>query len=134
MLKLGAKPEQTREMVLDDILRGRIKLLIFMTLNYLKGRTIGDRQGKIITDNALYVEKECKVVADFVQRMRTHYGACVDENLCHHLRLLVVMIKAAASGYPMSKSRRSIMSETVQIICKTIARGDRMDFCILNVA
>jgi len=124
MLRLGSQPSQTREMDLDDIFLSRLKLMIIMAKSYLNGFPMGDHRRRAMLENAHYVESECidltDVINGFPSASATVEGSVYDHVFYQRVKLLAVMVKAAAKGFPMGEHRQSAMSENLDAVCQTL--------------
>ena len=134
MHRLGSETEHSREMVLDDILRGRINLLIHICRDYLQGNALGERQRLVMERNALHIETECSLLTEFAAKAMTPYRSCVDEKICFHLKLLAIIAKSVAKRCPTGTYRAKAMQENLNIICKLLGGKNQADQCLLKVA
>jgi hypothetical protein len=124
MLRLGSPPSQTREMDLDDIFLSRLKLMIIMAKSYLKGCPLGEHRRRAMLENARYVETECFDLTDAVNgssNVSPNPGGLVCDHVFYQrVKLLAVMVKAVAKGFPMGEHRQSALRENLDAICQTL--------------
>ena len=73
MIRLGAKPPDMREMFIDDIFLGRLKLLIIMTKAYLHGYPLGRYRCSAITSNAQIIKNEAIGLGDLDEPGTSHF-------------------------------------------------------------
>ena len=79
--------------------------------------------GKAVTGNG-----KSKLTAD---QQDNHY----DHLFFQRVKLLAVMLKAVAKGYPMDDNRKSAMQENLEMICNTMMFQDNAeDIGFLQVA
>ena len=134
MHRLGSNMEKAREMVLDDILRCRIELLIFMAKNYLAGAHLGVHQRQAMEKNAVHIETECYSIMAYIEKAQNNDPACLENDLYHHIKLLAIMIKSVAKGYPMDVYRKETMQTNVDAIITILNESGKMEIKFLNVA
>jgi hypothetical protein len=139
MLRLGAASSDTREMDLDDIFFSRLKLMIIMAKSYLSGCPLGEYRRHAMLENARYVENESADLGDAVSgRHDLHEspgGMEYDHVFYQRVKLLAVMVKAAAKGFPMGEHRKADMQENLDSICQTLMFNSQpADMAFLKVA
>ncbi|MBR9980028.1 MAG: hypothetical protein KFF50_03275 [Desulfatitalea sp.] len=139
MLRLGSTSPDTREMDLDDIFLARLKLLLIMAKAYLKGWPMGEHRSQAMLENARHVESESIDLGRLMNAIN-HDGATPEPNEYDYLfyqrvKLLAIMVKAVAKGYPMGEQRKAAMQENLDMICQTLilSRGEA-DMAFLKVA
>ncbi len=132
MHKLGSDVHHAREMVLDDVLRGRIDLLILMAIDFLQGTPFGDQQRRAMEKNAIHVEAECFSLMGTIEQLPFNNRSCVSNDFCHCLKLLAIMIRSVAKGDPMDASRKKSMLEIVQTITEMLDEEDQIDDSFLE--
>jgi len=131
MLRLGAPSDQTREMDLDDIFLFRLQLMIIMAKSFLGGCPMGEPRRQAMLDNACHVETESidlgrSFTEDDFRRSQVE-NTEHDHLFYQRVKLLAVMVKAAAKGFPISDHRKSAMKENLDIICKTLSFCDKLE-------
>lgn len=140
MLRLGAPPTETREMDLDDIFFARLKLLLIMAKAYLNGWPMGEQRRQAMLANARHVESESIDLGRLAEGLHPQESPPPAPTEFDHLfyqrvKLLAIMIKAVAKGYPMGEQRKRAMQENLDAICQTLIlnRGEA-DMAFLKVA
>lgn len=138
MLRLGSPSSETREMDLDDIFLSRLKLMLIMTKAYLNGWPLGERRRQAIIENAHHVESESIDLGGLVTGNSPYKAVEPTEHdhvFYQRVKLLAVMVKAAAKGYPMGDHRKAAMQENLDIICQTLMLNSGYeDMAFLKVA
>jgi hypothetical protein len=138
MLRLGSPQSSSREMDLDDIFLSRLKLLIIMGKAFLAGTPLGEQRRKAMLENAHHVESESIDLGGLVSpapHIHTQYGPTHSDHVFYQrVKLLAVMIKAVANGYPMGEHRRRAMKENIDSVSKNILNLQLADFDFLKVA
>ena len=139
MLRLGSPPSESREMDLDDIFFSRLKLMIIMARAYLNGYPMGEVRRAAMLENAHHVEAESIDIGGLVDGLpyqRENSGDTAYDHLFYQrVKLLAVMVKAAAKGFPMGEHRRFAMEENIDIICQTLMFSSQSeDIAFLRVA
>ncbi|MBT8342766.1 MAG: hypothetical protein HKP58_02545 [Desulfatitalea sp.] len=131
MLRLGAPSNKTREMDPDDIFHVRLKLMIVMAKAYLQGCPMGKHRRAAMLENARHVEAEAidlgGMVSDFSQDEASAPPPSYDHLFYQRVKLIAVMIKAAAKGFPISDHRRSSMQENIDMICQSLVSDNGTD-------
>jgi hypothetical protein len=124
MLRLGSPADQTREMDLDDIFLSRLKLLILMATAYLKGWPMGEFRCRAMYASAQHMESESIDLGRLSDNSPYSYDSAAttghDIVFYQRVKLLAVMIKAVARGYPMGDHRKAAMQVNLDIICRTL--------------
>jgi hypothetical protein len=135
MLRLGCPPPKTREMDLDDIYFSRLKLLIIMAKAFINGYPLGEPRRQAILENARHVETESIDLGNLIiarpWQSSADFQSEVDHVFYQRVKLLAVMMKAVAKGFPMGDNRKKAMCENLEIICQTLlftSRTEDMDF------
>jgi len=139
MLRLGSPSSETREMDLDDIFLSRLKLMLIMAKAYLNGWPMGDHRRQAMLENARHVESESVDLGGLVSGDDNPRKAVEptehDHLFYQRVKLLAVMVKAAAKGYPMGEHRKAAMQENLDIICQTLmVNSGYEDMAFLKVA
>ncbi len=139
MLRLGSPASESREMDLDDIFFARLKLMIIMAKAYLNGCPMGEYRRKAMIDNADHVEAESIDIGGLVDglplKQKVSGNSIYDHLFYQRVKLLAVMVKAAAKGFPMGEHRKSAMEENIDTICHTLMFSSRAeDIAFLKVA
>lgn len=134
MYLLGSDPEHSREMVLDDIFRGRIELLIVMAKDFLNGKPLGPYQLRAMEKNAIHIEIEC--YSFFTDFDWTHavspHG--LSKHACRQLKLMALMMKAVAKGYPLEQNQKMEMQEMLEAVTRLLEDACKGNNVTLNVA
>ncbi len=124
MLRFGSPAPEAREMDIDDIFNARLRLLIIMTKAYLDGCPVGDFRRQAMLENARHVESECVDIGGLSSGFTPEGGpqetSEVDPVFYQRAKLLAVMIKAVAKGFPMGEHRRAAMRENLEILCRDL--------------
>lgn len=115
---LGSNAKNAREMDLDDILHGRIKLLVRMTKDYLDGATQQECQLQAMENNAIHVEQECQSLSTIDNNDAPSNRTLIDREFLRYLKHLAMMAKAAAKGHPLGDVIKKEMQEIVDIIAR----------------
>lgn len=139
MLRLGSPASESREMDLDDIFFARLKLMIIMAKAYLNGCPMGEYRRKAMIDNADRVEAESIDIGGLVDGRplpRNTAGNSIYDHLFYQrAKLLAVMVKAAAKGFPMGAHRKSAMEENIDMLSQTLMFSSwAEDIAFLKVA
>lgn len=139
MLRLGAEPPQNREMDLDDIFLARLKLLIIMAKAYLEGCPLGQYRRKAILENAEHVEAESIELGGLTGNVRPlenpGNSMAFDHVFYQRVKLLAVILKAVAKGYPMGFHRKKALAENLEMVCRSLTFYGRLkDMDFLQVA
>ena len=138
MLRLGASSAQTREMDLDDIYFARVRLLVIMAKAFLDGCLLGDHRCQAILENARHVEADSielgNVTFASLHQKPAGSGESYDHVFFQRVKLLAVMMKAVAKGFPLGENRREAMLENLDEICQTLAYDGREEMPFLEVA
>jgi hypothetical protein len=138
MLRLGSPQACSREMDLDDIFLSRLKLLIIMGKAYLDGFPLGEHRRKAMLENAQHVESESIDLGGLLSPIPNLHRQVADTDFDHvfyqRVKLLAVMIKAIANGYPMGEHRRSALKENIEMVGKNLNGLLLTEFTFLKVA
>lgn len=138
MLRLGAAPAQTREMDLDDIYLARVRLLIIMAKAYLEGCGLGDLRRQAMLENARHVESESIDLGSVPRPAPANTPKpsqdAFDQVFYQRVKLLAVMMKAVAKGFPMEEQRKAAMQENLDDICDCMSYDGRDEVPLLKVA
>jgi hypothetical protein len=125
MLRLGSPSTEAREMNLDDIFVARLKLLIVMAKAYLGNYALGDQRCRAMLENARHVEAESMALGDMLGNIPAKNASTetIDRNdlFYQRVKLLAVMVKSIAKGFPMEEHRKSALQENLDTICQTLA-------------
>jgi len=123
MLRLGACSADMRELNREDVFISRLKLLIVMSLAYLKQYPMGEFRKEAVILNANQLARE---LVDWKGRNHNfrsdheHRGSIYDHIFFQRVKLLAVMAKAVAEDHPMGFHRLKAMEDNVNYICKVI--------------
>lgn len=138
MLRLGSPPLQAREMDLNDIFLSRLRLLIIMSRAFLDDLPLGDYRRQAMLENARHIETESIELGRFVSggsyQHTSDEATDFDHVFYQRVKLLAVMVKAIAKGFPMGDHRKAAMRENVEIISQTPTFNSQMDMAFLKVA
>lgn len=126
-------------MDLDDIFLSRLKLMLIMAKAYLNGWPMGEHRRQAMLENARHVESESVDLGGLVGGDDTAHKTVEptehDHLFYQRVKLLAVMVKAAAKGYPMGEHRQAAMQENLDIICQTLmVNSGYEDMTFLKVA
>lgn len=139
MLRFGAPAYKTREMNLDDIFSARLKLLIVMAHAYLEQYTLGDQRCRAMLQNARHVEAESIALGNLTDNAFNNKDKAAGTNHEHlfyqRIKLLAVMVKTIAKGFPLEEPRKAVLRETLDAICSELAYNSwKEDFFPIKVA
>ncbi len=138
MIRLGSSHGQSREMDLDDIFLSRLKLLVVMGKAFLDGVPLGEYRRMAMLENARHIEKETIELGELIDgpsRGEPAIGTMdFDHVFFQRVKLLAVMIKAVAKGFPMGEHRRSAMEENLEMICGSLTPFDQAEIDLPRVA
>jgi len=138
MLRLGSYTARTREMDLDDIFLSRLKLLIVMGIAYLNGFPLGEYRRQAMLENARHIETESIDLGGLINPPYLNASAPTssmefDHVFCERVKLLSVMIKAVAKGFPMGEHRKNAMQENLGIISQMLTFNSPTEMEFLKV-
>ncbi len=95
-----------------------------MAKAFLNGCPMGVCRRKAMFDNACHVEHEALELGGLIERLpvASHKPGplAYDFVFYQRVKLLAIMMKAAAKGFPMGEHRRSAMQENLDVICQTL--------------
>jgi hypothetical protein len=139
MLRLGSSHEQTREMDLDDIYLSRLKLLVVMGKAYIDGYPLGEYRRQAMLENARHIETESIDLGGLVDIPNLNDSTSTgtmefDHVFFQRAKLLAVMIKAVAKGFPMGEHRKNAMQENLDIISQMLTFSTPAEMEFLKVA
>lgn len=138
MLRLGTPLPDSREMDLNDIFVSRLKLLLLMGKSFIEGLPLGEHRRQAMLKNAQYVETESIDIGGLAAESPFQYVSSGPTNFDHvfyqRVKLLAVMIKAVAKGYPIGEHRKTAMIDNMDIICQTLAFNSQASMALLKVA
>jgi hypothetical protein len=140
MLRLGTPSPSldSREMDLDDIFISRLKLLLLMGKAFIDGLPLGEHRRRAMLENAQHVETESIDIGGLTAKHSYQHASSGPMNFDHlfyqRVKLLAVMIKAIAKGYPMGEHRKTALIENMDIICRTLAFNSQDGMDLLQVA
>lgn len=115
------KPATEEEMEkIRDINFGRLKLMLIMAKAYLMGYPLDEHRKQAIIENARQLDKNWRSKVQFGYK-----PACTESSEDEHLfdqrvKLLTVMVRAAAHGYPLGQYRRIALINSIDIISKRL--------------
>jgi hypothetical protein len=131
MLRFGAPAYATREMNLDDIFNARLRLLIVMANAYLEQYTLGDQRCRAMLENARHVESESIALGNLAATSCDKDQKTTDTNHEHlfyqRVKLLAMMVKTVAKGFPIEEPRKAVLRETLDAICSELAHNSRAE-------
>ena len=139
MLRLGSSPPHMREMRNDDILLLRLRLLVIMSKAYLEGCELGKYRKEAVIGNAKQIASISIRFGDYGMRFESDEESKSKTDFDHvfdqRVRLLAMMAKAFAGGYPMGHFRDKALKDNVDEICDAIRFSAQMgDMRFLLVA
>lgn len=138
MLRLGAPPSDSREMDLDDIFVSRLKLLLLMGKAFIDGLPLGEHRRQAMLENAQHIETESIDIGGLTaEHLFQHASSGLmnfDNVFYQRVKLLAVMIKAIAKGYPMGEHRKTALIDNMDMICQAIAFNSQAGMALLKVA
>jgi len=126
-------------MDLDDILLSRLKLLIVMGKAHLNGCPLGECRRQAILENARHIETESIDLGNLIDPSNLNGSASTgtlefDHVFFQRAKLLAVMIKAVAKGFPMGEHRKSALQENLDIISQMLTFSGPAEMDFLKVA
>ena len=105
---------------------------------FLDGIPLGEHRRKAMLENAYHVESESIDLGGLISEAPHIRSQCANTVFDHvfyqRVKLLAVMIKAIAGGYPMGEHRRSAMQENIDIVSENLNDLHHTDFAFLKVA
>ena len=139
MLRLGPKPENMREMELDDIFISRLQLLIIMTKSYLNKYPLGSYRERSILENAEFVKTDAEGLAEdivfFGWDENSFNGLNFEPVFYQRVKLLAVMAEAFAKGHSLEAHKQEALEKNLNTICETITFSKTIsDMQFLRVA
>lgn len=122
MKRLGSNSADMREMKIKDVFFARLKLLIVMSMAYLKDYPLGEFRMQAVIRNARHVAKDTVDWGGRIKNFRTEsWGEMnFDHVFFQRVKLLTVMAKAFAEGHPMGHVRRTALKDNCSQISKAI--------------
>jgi len=139
MLRLGSKPEDMREMELDDIFISRLQLLVIMTKSYLSKYPLGSYRERSIIENAEFVKIDAVGLAEdiafFGLDEDSQNGLNFEPVFYQRVKLLAVMAEAFAKGHSLEEHKQEALEKNLNTICETITFSKTIsDMQFLKVA
>ena len=139
MLRLGSKPEDMREMELDDIFISRLQLLVIMTKSYLSKYPLGSYRERSIIENAEFVKVDAVGLAEdiafFGLDEDSQNGLNFEPVFYQRVKLLAVMAEAFAKGHSLEEHKQEALEKNLNTICETITFSKTIsDMQFLKVA
>lgn len=109
-----------------------------MGKSYIEGLPLGECRRQAMLDNANHIESESMDLGRVVSET-PHPDASVGTMNFDHLffqrvKLLAVMVKAIANGFPMGEHRKTALKDNLDIVCKALTFSGRADMTFLKVA
>ncbi len=124
MLLLGADPEKSREMDLDDIFLSRLTLLIVMMKAHIEGYPMGKVRKNAVLENARHVESECIDLGRLVPGLKTgpekSQSMDFDHVFYQRVKLLAAMSITIVKDEKVENHRKKSLKENLQIICEAL--------------
>ena len=134
MIRLGASPSDSREMDIDDIFILRLKLLVIMAKAFLDGCPVGEIRREAMYDNACYLEIKAfdlgnlgRILSEDSPLESSEEAPHYDHVFFQRVKLLAVMVKAVAKGFPVGEHREAAMFENIEAICQTLMFNSKME-------
>lgn len=139
MLRLGSKPENMREMELDDIFISRLQLLVIMTKSYLNKYPLGSYRERSILENAGFVKVDAEELAEdivfFGWDENAQNGLNFEPVFYQRVKLLAVMAEAFAKGHSLEAHKQEALEKNLNTICEAITFSKTIsDMQFLKVA
>jgi hypothetical protein len=105
---------------------------------YIEGLPLGNLRRQAMLENALHVETESidlgGLAADGPFQHSSSGSMKFDHVFYQRVKLLTVMIKAIAKGYPIGEHRKIALIETMDMICRAIEYNSQAGMDLLKVA
>jgi hypothetical protein len=124
MIESGKTPLESGTKQSQDICLGRLKLMIVMAKACLLGFPLGEHRRRAMVENARQLEKNwrpCGQAGDESCRPISTNSDPFDEHIFdQRVKLLAVMVRAIAQGYPIGEHRRIALINTVDVISKRL--------------
>jgi hypothetical protein len=139
MLRLGSKPENMREMELDDIFISRLQLLIIMTKSYLNKYPLGGYRERSIIENAALVKADAEGMVEDIEFFgldeNSSTGLDFEPVFYQRVKLLAVMAEAFAKGHSLEDHKQDALKKNLNTICEAITFSKTIsDMQFLKVA
>lgn len=138
MLHLGTPLLDSREMDLDDIFVSRLKLLLLMGRAFIEGLPLGEYRRRAMLENAQHIETESIDMGGLTAERPSQQASSGPVNFDHvfyqRVKLLAVMIKAVAKGYPIGEHRKTALIDNMDMICQALAFNSQTGMDLLKVA
>ena len=109
-----------------------------MGKSYLDGLPLGELRRQAMLENANHIESESidlgeltgeNPVEDLMKGVMDF-----DHVFYQRVKLLAVMIKAIARGFPMGDHRKAALKDNLDMICETLTFNSHTDMAFLKVA
>ena len=139
MLRLGSSHAHTREMDLDDIFLSRLRLLIVMGKAYLQDFPLGEHRRQAMLENARHIESESIDLGELSGSPYPNVSASTgimefDSVFFQRAKLLAVMLKTVAKGFPMGEHRKTAMQENLDTISQMLTFNSPAEIDFLKTA
>lgn len=126
-------------MDLDDIFLARLKLLIVMGKAHLNGYPLGECRRHAMLENARHIETESIDLGGLIDPSIANGAASTgtldfDHIFFQRTKLLAVMIKAVAKGFPMGEQRKKAMQENLDNLSQMLTFNCQAEMEFLKVA
>lgn len=139
MLMLGAHRHEMREMNREEVLSMRFRLLVIMMKACLDGCPMGNFRKEAIIRNAQELERNLSSLPSLCLQADRYADLESTAESIHgfneRFKLLIVMAKSFACGYPIGTFRRLAIWNTLSAITQDMGIDDKapMESCV-NVA
>lgn len=109
-----------------------------MGKSYIEGLPLGDQRCQAMLNNANHIELESVELGGLVSDSDLSSPSVgtmeFDHVFYQRVKLLSVMIKAIAKGFPMGDHRKNALQENLDIICEALTFNSHADMAFLKVA
>lgn len=109
-----------------------------MGKSYLDGLPLGEQRRQAMLNNANHIESESVDLGGLSTEANFYVpstGAMeFDHVFYQRVKLLSIMVKTIAKGFPMGKHRKLALQENLDIICEAMTFSNDTDMAFLKVA
>lgn len=123
----GSDALHTQELILDDILRGRIEFLISMANDFVVGNSLGNIQRKAIEKNAHFVETNCMASITAIGREPIDENVYLNIRFFYYLKSLAGMMKSTVQGVEPDEAGRGAIREHVDVLTEMLEDHDHIN-------
>jgi hypothetical protein len=115
------------DLALNDIMRERTELLIFMAKDFLGGKSLGISQRQVIERNALLVELDC------VKSIKAVGGEPINDHVCvcirfyYYLKSLAEIMISTAQGVEVDATCKHVIHEHIDVISEMLEENDQIN-------